>query len=222
MSADQKLCRYCWRPVFFQQLAGGAGRWELVIREYASPTFNCDARGDNAVLSQLPHVPVEHDSVDLVKLIEIAAASITEPGSASIRDTNASYDYGMVRLITEAAGLFREDEDYVYHAIIERAGVLRGPEFRAAAYKAGLTQPPASWGQDIGIGIAHAIRRRDRGLSWVTGTADAEQRERAWIKAGRLGHPFTEPGEVRCRICGCAEDGIQHDARYPKEGDLAR
>lgn len=52
---DERVCRYCWRPVFLEpERVGGA--WNLVYQEYAD-TRQCDARGDGAALSHLPHDP---------------------------------------------------------------------------------------------------------------------------------------------------------------------
>ena len=51
---DERVCAHCWRPVFQEP----SGEWNLVHREYEH-TRQCDARGDGATLSTLPHEPWE-------------------------------------------------------------------------------------------------------------------------------------------------------------------
>ncbi len=52
---SEGTCRHCGRPIFTHP-DWKAGAWDLVYLEYAG-TVRCDARGDGAVLSSLPHEP---------------------------------------------------------------------------------------------------------------------------------------------------------------------
>lgn len=137
-----QLCRYCWRRIFlsYNQVLDQA-RWILEYREYED-TSVCDMRGDGASLSTLPHEPNQTTGVPLDKLIELAAATVSEPGT--FRDTDEAHDLALVRLITEAAGLTIGDEDYVYAAIIRAAYETRGKEFQRAAYRYQALEP---WGR---------------------------------------------------------------------------
>lgn len=55
----ERVCKHCWRPIFYDPGLTGAHEyedWNLVYREYEQ-TRKCDARSDGATLSQLPHEP---------------------------------------------------------------------------------------------------------------------------------------------------------------------
>jgi hypothetical protein len=208
---DSPLCRYCWRHIFIEGLGRHSGQWILVMKEY-DHTECCDARGDGAVLSTLPHVPCEVQAVTIERLIELAAREISVPGS--FRDTDMAHDAALVWLITAAAGLSREDEDYVFAAIMRAAYDTRGRDFQKAAYRYRALDP---WDQ-----YWQARKRQlalDRDLPPVITRQESDARMTAWVAAGRLGHEFTRPGETLCRICGSRIDGIQHnEERWPRDG----
>jgi hypothetical protein len=208
------LCRYCWRPIF-ERKATSDYTWDLVHEEYEHSTC-CDARGDGSVFpSYHPHEPAPSLMISVDQLIQLAALTVSEP-THFIRDTDESYDLGMIRLITQAAGLTVKDEDYVMSAVINQARKTRGPKFAKAAFRVYGDEPPANW---VDGRPAMPSRRKERRNppAKVTDTADAEKRMQAWALDQRPGHDFSEPGELLCRICGGGPDGIQHDERkYPR------
>jgi len=143
--AGSPLCRYCWRPIFVNGILPGLGKWILVMQEYED-TSVCDARGDGSVLSTAPHEPCEVAAVTIGQLIELAAQVVSEPGS--FRDTDEAADWALIRLITRAAGLTANDEDYVFAAVMRAAYESRGPAFQRLAYRYRTTEPWSRYFRD--------------------------------------------------------------------------
>ena len=102
---DRK-CQHCGRPIFQEP----DGTWNLVYREYDN-TRVCDARGDGAVLSTLPHVPADlsDEQYELADQLEVALEAAGPAGltpSQAARKVHATTDAAAVVLGWMVANFF--------------------------------------------------------------------------------------------------------------------
>jgi hypothetical protein len=114
---DASVCAHCWRPVF--QEDGGA--WNLVYREYEH-TRQCDARGDGAVLSSLPHEPWGALAVPAPQ------DAIRARRDAILAETQADWDEGKVFEVTGVTPEAKREAE-ARAAEIEASGVWQSDEF---------------------------------------------------------------------------------------------